>query len=390
MKKMTKEQISMIENQTKEILKDIAEDKNIREIQAQIYVDNLEDKTMRQGGVMADAILASIQSFDSDFSAAREDVNGYIDKFIEEVCRDKSCGERCNYLLKLCTAAGSAQSIWTAESEEQESKIKELMAEVENKEVSEDEATAELEAELYKKAKDALMGSDIMLSALIEQEDQLKELEDGDEAAALLLDLGAREVDFRAVMAMLVYVNVKNGTFDNLPSEMTASQAAALVCAQSEQMRILEAVERGHMAADAATVLLQILGVVVIARICIGAALSTFPVCMAVFGWFLAIPACLVAITGILHFMECAGNAWFEDSKQIVHMATVGAGVLRRGAVSVMGYAKDTIFPLLASAAGTLMEGIKNMLSRFKNKEDTDQESSRESVETENETEVFA
>lgn len=386
MQNMTEEQIAAMEAQTKEVLEQMTEGKDVREVLAWIYVNNLEDKTMRQGRVMADAILNSIVSFDSDFREAKEDADRYIDRFIEGVCRDMTCQERCNYLLKLSTAIGSAQCVWLAESEEQKEKLRALLAEVEGSSVTEEEAVPELEAELYGKVKEALLGSGIMFSALIEQEEQLKELENGDEAVNLLLDLGAKETDFRAVMSMLLYVNVKNGTFDNLPFEMTASQAAVLVSAQREQMRILAAVEQGHMGIEAATALLQLLGMIVMLHVFMAAILIMTHACFAIFGWFLAIPASLVAVTGMMHLAGRAMELWEADSRCLVEGAAVVVGILRMGAQCVIGYAKDTVLPELARAAGALMEGIRKLLLRFK-KEDTAQENSLELIEAESDAE---
>ena len=115
MKKLTEEQMDMVEKQGKEILEK-SEGSNIRELLAEIYVDYLDDKTLRQGRIMADSILSSIQSFDSDFGEARENLNGYVDKFINRICRDKSCAERCSLLAKLSTATAGASRVWAAES----------------------------------------------------------------------------------------------------------------------------------------------------------------------------------------------------------------------------------------------------------------------------------
>ena len=382
MKNLTKEQMDMVEKQGKEILRK-SEGNNIRELLAEIYVDYLDDKTIRQGRIMADSILSSIQSFDSDFGEAKENLNGYVDKFMYRICKDKSCADRCNLLAKLSAAASGATRIWAADSLEQESEAEKQMKEIEGIQFSEENATPELEAELMRQAKEALLGSGIMLSALIKQEKQLKEMENADEAAQLFLETGVQELDFRAVAAMLTYVNAKNGTFDNLPDEITAAQAATLVCAQYEEIHILTEVAGGGIPVDVAAALLQILGIVVIARLSIEVIFISSSIAMAVFPLVLAIPACLMVIMAMLRVMERVCTVWEEDSKKIVNTVRTGISLLIRGAESVIAYIKDTVLPAILHTAFSIMEKVRNLLSPTR-------QTKEQTVEEQVEQEVFA
>ena len=59
-----KEQYERLTVETKAILEKLGEGKSARDVMAQIYVDNLEDKTLKQGELMADGILQSVKNFE--------------------------------------------------------------------------------------------------------------------------------------------------------------------------------------------------------------------------------------------------------------------------------------------------------------------------------------
>ncbi len=385
MRSFSKEQIKKLDEQAKEIFREVTEGKSLSDILAQIYVDNLDDKTQHQGAVMAEAILTSIQNFDSDFESAKANLSRYVEQFINKVCENKTPVERCNYLLKLSTAVGSAQSVMVAQIEEQKKEIEELMARVEEATVLEEEATEALEAELREKVIEALLGSSVMLSALMQQKEQLEEMKNAEETARLLIDMGSEEVDYRAITAMLAYVNIKNGTFEDMPPEMTADQVATLVCAHSEQTHILQAVESGNMAVDIATTVLRVLGIVVIARMCLGATLIGIAVCVSAFGWILTIPAFLVLLTALAYSLEKAVTVWNKGAHHIIHIVTTGVDLWISAATRILAFGKEKVLPMISEAAKKLLSGIKKIWAELRGGESTREEEMNEVLQAEEE-----
>lgn len=99
MKKFTDDQIHSLMEQAKAMLEGIGEGQSVRDIMARHYADSLDDKTLDQGLIMADAMLEAVKDFDTDYHKAVEDMDGFIRRFQEEaedLCR----------ALQLLAAAG--------------------------------------------------------------------------------------------------------------------------------------------------------------------------------------------------------------------------------------------------------------------------------------------
>lgn len=359
----THEQNQELMTQAKRVMSGISEGQTTRDILADLYVQNLEDKTIQQGQVMADVILDAVKGFDADYQEAKEDLDGYIKKFQAKVDEGKSCVERCNYWLQLAavvTAASEAMSQGPADRQA-------LLQEIENLSVSEEEANEALEKELREKAREVLKNSGILLTGLMTQENALQQMENANEAAGLLIDLGNEEIEYRAIIAMLAYTQVKTGKMENIPVDMTASQIATLVCTQVEQERILEAVGNGSIAIDVAVALLQILGTVVLTI----AAISVIPTAVVGAGAFfwlvggalLGIPAMLVSIALIAKAFDYATNAWEEESVKIVKAISVPVKWVLRGIRVLVEYVKENVLPAVLEKGKQLLELL---CSRFK------------------------
>ena len=81
MRTFTKEQSQALLNQAEETMKHMEEGQSVRDVMARIYVENLDEKTMSQGQMMADAIIQGIKDFDSDYQEAQGDLDRFIRKF---------------------------------------------------------------------------------------------------------------------------------------------------------------------------------------------------------------------------------------------------------------------------------------------------------------------
>jgi len=270
--------------------------------------------------------------------------------------------ERCNYWQKLA-AAVSAANLAMNDGEADREKI---LQEIEALTVSEEDATPELERELREKAAEALCNSGVMLSGLLEQAKEIEKLEQADEAAGLLIDLGNKELGYREIVSMLAYTKIKNGEFDNMPADMTAGQVATVVCAAIEQTRIQEAVGNGSIGIEIATGLLMILGTIVLVHFALLAAGVGIVFAAAMFGTILTIPACILVIAGTLHIFKKALDVWLEDSGKIIKATVAVAKYIAKGAVAVWHYAKEKVWPKLVSISKAVLASVRGVLAKAK------------------------
>ncbi len=355
----TKEQNELLAAQAAEILKNISEGQTTRDIIARIYVESLEDKTLKQGQIMADSILKSVKDFDADYKEAQENLDRYLKKFQDKIDEGKTCVERCNYWLKLSAAISSATVAMGEDGADRE----QILQEIENLEISESEATPEREKELREQAMEAIKNSGVMLGALAEQAAELEAMENADEAAGLLIDLGNKEIEYRAIVAMLAYTKVKNGEFDNIPVEMTAAQVATLVCAEIEQAKIMEAVGKGDLAVDIASGLLSILGVVVLSVFTYSILTIGIGVTLNVFNLIFAIPLCMMLIAGVLRAFNKASDAWEKDSSIIVKGTIVVIKYVVFGIKAIWTYIVEKIVPGVIEKAMHVRTAVHDMVA---------------------------
>lgn len=357
MTNFTKEQYDILKAEATEILKNIAGEPDVRAVMARIYVDNLDEKTLKQGELMADGILQSVKSFDAGYQEAQEDLDRFIQDFQKKADEGRSCAERCNYWLKLGAAVSAADAALTGGGVDREALIQELEA----LNVSEEEATPEREAELRNQAAEAIRNSGILLGTLAEQAKALEALDDAEEAAGLLVDFGTREIEYRAVAAMLAYTKIKNGSFEGMPVDMTAAQVTAIVCAEAEQARIMEAVGTGSMAVDVAVVLLFLLGTVLLAELALSVVVVGTAMAAEFAGIVLMIPACLMIVGVVLHLFNKAADAWMEECEAVVKLTAAGIRWVAKGMAAVAGFVTGTVIPRVVQTASGIREKLSGL-----------------------------
>ena len=257
MQNFTPEQVKEFENQTKEIIEKIGEGKSTREIAAEIYVENLPDKTENQGLMMADAIIDSVAEFDKNLEAALENKDAFITSFMEKIDADKTCAERCNYWLKFAAVIGALSS-----GESDELDREEILRSVEALQITEDEATPEMEEELRQKAREALENNDLIVGMIRESAEQLQQISDADEAAEIIIGFENNEIDFRVLTSMLIYTKIMNGEITDVPENMTIEQITLIVCTNLKTIEVADKVSKGKIAKEVAAFILSILGII--------------------------------------------------------------------------------------------------------------------------------
>ncbi len=354
MKNLTNKQRELVMLVGKNIMNNLSEGESARDVMAQMYVDNLDDKTLTQGYAMADAIIERVKMFDSDYREAQNDIDKYLKRFQKSIDKDKTPAERCTYWLRF-TAAITASCMITNDDNDEDSITPSIAAEqIEAMSVSEEEATPEYERELHEKAIEAIKNSGVMLSGLKEHADELNEMADSTEAAAFIVDMGAKETDYRAIVSMLVYTKAKNGEFDNIPADMTLDQITTLVCAEVEQFRIMNEVGLGKMAEKTAAFLLQILGSIVIVVAVSFLVSIVASIAVELLGAIFVIPALLMIIAGSIRLMSAAIDAWAEDSKKIVKCVSCAIKTVAKGAVAIANFVYECVIKKIFDISRTL------------------------------------
>lgn len=340
----TKKQYECLIDESKKIMENMAEGQNVRDIMAQIYVDNLKDKTLQQGALMADSILQNVKDFDESYQAAQENLDEFLEDFQKKADEGKSCVERCNYWLKLAAAIAAAQDVMEEGADREE-----LLQKLDELSVSEEEATSDREAQLRNAAADAIRNSHLLLSAIIEQNDLLEELDSAKDAAGILIDFCDHETEYRAMVSMLAYTKIKNGTFEGMPADITAEQVTAIVCAGIEEARILDEVGKGKMSVDVATVLLGILGAALLVTLAIAS--GAIGIVTGIVGVLLNVCIGIVVVFVLLGLMA-------EGIQALKLAGTIIAGLVSKGATAVIDFARGTILPHLIQATRTVLKKL--------------------------------
>ena len=361
MTNMTKEQRENVMIQGRKMMDNLSEGKSARDIMAQIYVDNLDDKTMNQGYAMADAIIARVKEFDNDYHEAQNNIDKYLTRFQRSIDKNKTPAERCTYWLRF-TATLSASGMMMSKDNSEESIDPKLTAEqIEAMSVTDEEATPEYEQELHEKAIEAIKNSGILLTGLMEHAETIKEMDDSTEAASFIVDMGTKETEYRAIVSMLVYTNAKNGTFDNIPAEMTLDQITTLVCTEVEQVKIMSEVGAGRIAEDVATFLLQVLGAIAIVIMFTPLAVLAMGVVTELFGAILVVPAMLVTfLTGTATISKAEVEAWAKDSRKIVKFVTCAIKAVVKGVIAIANFVYKNVIKRVFDASKKLFDSLKN------------------------------
>ena len=349
MKNFTKEQMDQWMKQARELIDKMADGVCERDLMADLYVKNLEEKSLRQGYVMADAMLESVQDFADLYAGAQDNLDGCIEQFQDTVEEHMTLAERCNYWRDFCLVLDAVMA-----SAEEESIVEpQILCGDYLEEITEEEATAELAQTLRQKSKEMLRDSGFAVAGIAKLEERLEEMENAEETVNFLLGIGAKEVEYRGVLTMLAYVKIKNGEFEEIPVDMTVEQVAAMVCAGAEQIRILEAVAEGSLAEDVAVLLLQILGIVVLMKLALVVGTVGIPLVAGLFGAVLVIPACIMMVAGILHLFAKAEELWSADSQVIVKTVFAGLRQVKKGAEYVAEHVKKYWKELTQMKKGT-------------------------------------
>lgn len=339
-KTLTNFQIEELRQQAEAILNDIDKGEELSDILAKIYINSLPDKSNMQGYLMASAAIESIKSFENDFNKALKNPDYVIEKKLNELAADKSTKERCDLWMNITQIVEKTTDVIRYSDIADDGIKKEKFADIEQADVSEQEATAEYEAELFNKAKETVKASGIIFSEIFNSFDVINTSETADDAVNFLLDIGIKEIDMRAIMTMLVYTNIKKNKYDKIPADITIDQVATLVCVEYETIKIAEALDEGTMSEKVAEAILDVLGsLVIIVLFCLA-------LCLLLYADVSLLAECLILTFIVIPVIWdiCFNQAgilydvldwWSETSGKIIKAVSVSFKSIRKELVKV-------------------------------------------------------
>ena len=361
MTKFTKEQINNLQDQAKAIVQNTSEGADTADIMAKLYVDAFDGKSYEQGKIIADSIITAVSEFDIDYKEAQVDPDHFIRKFQKKIDKNKTCFERCTYWKQFAAAVTAA----TIAANDPSENTQKLAAQLEELNVTEENANELLETKLRDLAFEAIKDSNIMVRALAENVDALEQIGNADEAAKLLVDLGDQNIDYRAIIAMLAYINTVKGEYPDIPIDTPAAQLATLVCVETEQIEIIDKLEHDDISMTVAQGLLYVLGVIAIIKIGVFAASAAVTIAPFIFGNILIIPGILAMIIGIIHISGVGIRKWERDSGAIVTTVFKGVRAICNGAKKLFGFIKNRVVP-------DLVERCKKRFGHINTAEETE------------------
>ena len=335
---LTNVQIEETRQQAEEIIKNIDGGMDIRDVLANIYVSSFAEKSMMQGLIMADTVLESIQKFEADYSNAKANPDAFIDEKLRILAGEKSLYERCELWLKMTNVITKSVNL-IENSDEAEFDV----GNMDKNSINPQDATEEYEASLYNNLVEALKGSGILLSTMLKNIDGLNEIENSEETVKLLVDIGIKEIDLRAIMSMLIYSKIKNNQIKNIPVDMTLDQVTTIVCVQTETINIMEALEEGTISEKIAELFLRALGLVAIVSIAVLLFVATIEIVAGAFAtcWWLtllALPTIWSLYKDIDSIIDLVMEGWAKASEKIVKFVSVKLKTVKRGLVRVKRY----------------------------------------------------
>ncbi|MBR1531423.1 MAG: hypothetical protein IJ643_05130 [Eubacterium sp.] len=364
MTKFTNEQIKELQERARDIAQETANGSETIDIMTKLYVESFDGKTEEQGKLIAESIIEAVQNFEVDYKEAKIDIDHFIRKFQHKVDKDKTCYERCNYWKQFAAAVTAA----TIAANDENANAKDIAAKLEQINVSEEEANEALEEKLRELAFEAIKDSNIMVRTLAENINTFESIDNADETANLLIDLGNENVDYRAIVAMLAYINNVKGEYPEVPIDISAAQLATIVCVETEQIEIVEALERGDITMTAAEGALYVLGIVAIFQMAVLSSVIAVSIAFTMFSSILAIPAAAALVAGIIHITGEGIRKWELDSKTIVSTVVKGVRGVFRGTKKLYGALKNSVIPKLVNSCKEKLNKL------FNTKKETTQE----------------
>ena len=358
MKKMNEKQAAKIREQAKEYLTLKNEGKTVEEIMAQLYMEAFDDESRDTALELAGRAAAGVADFAKQYKEALRDPERYMIDFQNKMDEGKSNVQKCMYWLKFAASiAAISENGEGAVNGKAYDEIASIM-------VTEEMATDEMVDYLRSQAREMLKNSNVLANNLQAYAEAVRELEDGDEAAKVLLSVNDDENEVRAVASMLAYIMLKKGDLKILPADVAIEQVVALMCANHERVKILDAVQAGRLLKEVGEKLLNILSTVLVLVLASVAFLMGLKFTISFCISFLALPAAAVLCVAIYKAMNGGVEEWVKVQNTVVKTGTAVVKLLWKSADAMANYVVKVILP---KAVKVIPQILGNMVSSIRN-----------------------
>lgn len=363
MKTMNKKQFERMKEKAAEVLNKNAEGITDREIIAQIYMDGLNDKSMDRGLAMADEALQAVRDFKQSYNNAAEDKDSTLEKLVDQLLEGKSTAERCGILTKMFAAITASNAAMSGGDSEE---IENLIRLADEESFTEEQADPELEAGIRAQVMEALNASSVLSQGLLRQADQLEELADENGITRMVLQAGQDEIGYQGIMAMLCYVEVKNGTIKEFPPDLTIKQTACIIAATEAEQQIVKRFTTGELSIELAVALLNILGMILYIKLAAYTMVCGALLAAGLFGFYMAFPAIILLAMFWYSAMDKSVDIWECGSRLLVRtvvaVVRVSVNALLAASREIGEYVNNTVVPAAAAAVKKAWSFVKRIM----------------------------
>lgn len=332
--KLSEKTMNTVKKESETAIIKLSEGKTAVEIAGEIYCKALPDKDADAGIVMAKRIDSIICEYENNVKNAIEDSEGWVAEQIKKQLEGKDLEDRCKTLFAMLVGVSSLNDV-IAGKKSMEELQQEYMFDVNN--VSEAYENS-LKEQLIAAVQESAYG-----------EFQLRELEKAlegrtdDVTIGEIINYGKHEHDVKVLMAMIAYVNAKNGSLEDLPADTNLDEIAIAIASTYDVVTTAEQVEEGKISTERGAKIIRAISTV--ASFMIAAILTAATL------WSVAfiIDAFLPTIIGLPLIIIAGFTFWglFNGvaKKSIEAMTKLGAKIVKDGcAIAKKGAKKLTEF----------------------------------------------
>lgn len=206
-------------------------------IAADLYCKSLTDKEPELGEVMAERIKSVVDSYTANSENALKDSEKWLEQNIDKMIEDKNVLERCTILYNMLSGILALNG--AALNSDTEEFLKNQVS------FDPGKASLETEEELRNQLIEALNNSTLGVAQL----DAIAFLLNNNNGNMTqeIIDFAKNDRDIKIIMAMVAYINVKNGRIEEIPPEATLDEITIGVCFSYDTQRIALQVAEGKM-----------------------------------------------------------------------------------------------------------------------------------------------
>ena len=339
--KLTEKTMNIIKKESEAAINQMAEAKTAIEIAGEIYCKALPGKDAETGKVMAKRIDSIICDYENNVKSAIGDSEFWVKAQIEKQIEGKEIEERCKALFSMLVGVSSLNDVLAGKKSIEEIQ-QEYSFDVNN-----------ISEEYENSLKEQLIAA---VQASAYGEFQIKEfkkaLESGktDVSIGDIIDFGKREHDVKVIMAMIAYVNAKNGVIEDIPADTSMDEIAIAVASSYDVAATAEQVEEGKISTGKGVKIIMAISTVasfMIAAVLTAAVLWSGGILIDIFlPRIIGIPLIIIAgfaLWGL--FNETAKNCIDIITKVGAKVVKDGYVIAKKGAKKLMDFISMHIVP---------------------------------------------